>query len=62
VRNNLADIKFNSVYGPISFGATGQIDLPQIMIQVQKGQLVPIFDEKGFIQKPIYPMPAWDKR
>jgi len=62
VRNAIAKLDFNSLYGRIRFNASGQIELPQTMIQVQKGKLVPIYGPKGFIEKPVYPMPAWSKR
>jgi hypothetical protein len=50
------------VLGRVRFSSAGQIDLPQTMIQVQKGAVVPIYAENGFIGKPLYPMPGWDKR
>ena len=62
VRDALAAIKFDSVYGPIAFDAHGQINLPQTVIQVQNDALVPIFAEKDFINQPKYPMPAWNAR
>ncbi|MEO8124862.1 MAG: amino acid ABC transporter substrate-binding protein, partial [Burkholderiales bacterium] len=39
VRDALANVNFESLYGPIKFSADGQIDLPQIVIQVQDGQV-----------------------
>ncbi|WP_019142623.1 amino acid ABC transporter substrate-binding protein [Noviherbaspirillum massiliense] len=62
VRDALAKIKFDSLYGPIAFGQNGQIDLPQVVIQVQGNQLAEIFGGKGFVKQPKYPMPAWDAR
>ncbi len=62
VRDALAKINFDSLYGHIAFGKTGQISLPQTMIQVQDGKVVPIYGSKGFIGKLKYPMPAWNKR
>ena len=40
----------------------GQISLPQTVVQVQKGKLVPVFGPKGVMEKALYPMPAWGKR
>jgi hypothetical protein len=31
-------------------------------VQVQHGQLLPIFGGAGFINKPMYPMPDWKQR
>lgn len=62
VRDALTKVKFDSLYGPIAFGANGQIDLPQVVIQVQGEQLAEIYGGKGFVKQPKYPMPAWDAR
>jgi branched-chain amino acid transport system substrate-binding protein len=62
VRDAIAAISFDSLYAaPTKFGGNGQIVLPQIVIQVQSGALKTIFTDK-FIDKPLYPIPAWDKR
>ena len=62
VRDALAAIRFDSLYGPIAFGANGQINLPQLVIQVQGGQVAEVYNAKGFVQPPHYPMPAWNVR
>ncbi len=62
VRDALAKVNFESLYGPIAFGPNGQIDLPQVVIQVQGMQLVEIYGAKGFVNQPKYPMPAWNAR
>uniref|UniRef100_UPI0033418227 amino acid ABC transporter substrate-binding protein n=1 Tax=Castellaniella defragrans TaxID=75697 RepID=UPI0033418227 len=62
VRDALAEIRFDSLYGPIAFNAHGQIDLPQVVIQVQGDQLAEVYGAKGFITQPKYPMPAWNAR
>jgi branched-chain amino acid transport system substrate-binding protein len=62
VRDAIAHVSFDSLYGRIQFSAAGQISLPQIMIQIQSGKLVPIYGQKGFINSPFYPMPSWDHR
>jgi branched-chain amino acid transport system substrate-binding protein len=62
VRDALAKVSFDSLYGPIAFAANGQIDLPQVVIQVQGNELAEIYGAKGYVKQPKYPMPAWDKR
>jgi branched-chain amino acid transport system substrate-binding protein len=62
VRDALAKTKFESLYGPIAFDAHGQIDLPQIVIQVQGAELAEIYNARGFVKQPKYPMPAWNAR
>ena len=62
VRDALAKVKFDSLYGPIAFSQNGQIDLPQVVIQVQGNALAEIYNAKGFAKQPKYPMPAWSAR
>ena len=62
VRNAIAKVNFESLYGHIAFQPSGQIALPEVMIQVQKDKVVPVYGQKGLINKPLYPMPAWSKR
>lgn len=62
VRDALAKIKFESLYGPVAFNAHGQIELPQLVIQVQDGALAEIIGANGFVKQPKYPMPAWAGR
>jgi branched-chain amino acid transport system substrate-binding protein len=62
VRDELAKIKFASLYGPVSFTEHGQIDLPQVVIQVQGAELAEIFGATGFVKQPKYPMPVWTAR
>jgi branched-chain amino acid transport system substrate-binding protein len=61
VRDALAKVEFNSLYGKIKFGSNGQISLPQTVIQIQNGEVVEIFTE-DFLGKPRYPLPPWAKR
>jgi branched-chain amino acid transport system substrate-binding protein len=61
VRNAIAQVDFESVYGRVRFGANGQIVKPQIVIQIQNGKVVEIFTDK-FVNQPLYPVPGWDKR
>ncbi len=62
VRDAIAKVDFESLYGRIRFNNVGQISLPQTVIQVQGGKVVPIYGGSGFIGKPDYPMPAWTAR
>ena len=62
VRDALAKVRFDSLYGPIAFGEHGQIDLPQVVIQVQGDALVEVYGAKGFVTQPKYPMPPWNAR
>jgi branched-chain amino acid transport system substrate-binding protein len=62
VRDAIAKLNFPSLYGTIAFADNGQIDLPQTVIQVQADKLVAIYGGEGFIEKPKYPMPAWNAR
>jgi branched-chain amino acid transport system substrate-binding protein len=62
VRAALAASNFDCLYGHVQFNAAGQISLPQTVVQVQHGKLVPIFGAQGFMEKIIYPMPAWNQR
>jgi branched-chain amino acid transport system substrate-binding protein len=55
-------VNFESLYGRIAFNAVGQISLPQTVVQVQNDKLVPIYGQKGVLNKPLYPMPAWSNR
>ncbi|HXH54591.1 MAG TPA: amino acid ABC transporter substrate-binding protein [Gammaproteobacteria bacterium] len=62
VRDAIAKLNFNSLYGQIRFNVTGQIDLPQSLVQIQNGKLVTLYKQNDFIEKPLYPMPVWSKR
>jgi len=61
VRDALAKLDFESLYGRVRFSDAGQISLPQTVIQVQDGKVVPIYNH-DFIGKALYPTPAWNQR
>lgn len=61
VRDAIARVDFGSLYGRVKFGANGQISMPQTVIQIQDGQVAPIFGD-DFVGKPRYPLPPWAKR
>jgi branched-chain amino acid transport system substrate-binding protein len=62
VREALAKISFPSLYGTIAFSTKGQINLPQVVIQVQNGDVAEVYGASGFVKQPKYPMPAWSNR
>jgi branched-chain amino acid transport system substrate-binding protein len=61
VRDAIAKSDFECVYAPIHYQANGEIDVPQIVIQVQDGKVVPIYTDH-FLNKPRYPVSTWAKR
>jgi branched-chain amino acid transport system substrate-binding protein len=61
VRDAIAKSDFESVYAQVHYQANGQIDIPQIVIQVENGKVVPIYTDH-FLNKPNYPVPPWTKR
>ncbi len=62
VRDAIAGLSFDSLYGHVQFGDNGQIDLPQTVIQVQNGEIATVFNGSAFETQPQYPMPAWSAR
>jgi len=61
VRDTIARSDFESIYATIRYQENGQIDIPQIVIQVENGEVVPIFTDH-FLSKPNYPVAGWGKR
>ncbi len=61
IRDALAKIDFQSLYGRVKFMENGQISLPQIVIQIQNGEVAPIYTTE-FLHQPKYPLPPWSKR
>ena len=61
VRDAIATVEFDSLYAHIKYGDNGQIVLPQVVIQIQDGKVVPIY-ATDFLNKPHYPVPGWDAR
>jgi branched-chain amino acid transport system substrate-binding protein len=62
VRDALAKVSFDSLYGHVAFNDQGQISLPQIMVQIQNDKVVPIYAGNGFINKLQYPLEPWGDR
>ena len=61
VRDAITSVNFQSLYARVKYGANGQIVLPQVVVQVQDGKVVPIY-ASDFLNKPAYPVPAWSSR
>jgi branched-chain amino acid transport system substrate-binding protein len=61
VRDAIAGIEFDSIYAHIKYGGNGQIVLPQVVVQIQDGKLVPVYGT-DFLNKTQYPVPAWGDR
>jgi branched-chain amino acid transport system substrate-binding protein len=61
VRDALARVDFESVYGRIHFGPNGQIERPLTVVQIQSDEIVEVFAE-DFVNRPVYPVPPWDER
>jgi branched-chain amino acid transport system substrate-binding protein len=61
VRDAIASVEFDSLYAHVKFGENGQVVLPQVAIQVQNGEVVPVY-ATDFLNQPMYPTPAWNER
>lgn len=61
VRDAIAKSDFECIYATVRYQPNGQIDIPQIVIQVQDGKIVPIYTDH-FLNKPRYPASGWNKR
>jgi branched-chain amino acid transport system substrate-binding protein len=61
VRDAIAQSDFASLFAHVKFSSNGQIDVPQIAVQIHDGKVVPVYGET-MINKPRYPVPAWNKR
>jgi branched-chain amino acid transport system substrate-binding protein len=61
VRDAIAELDFDSLYARIRYGANGQIVLPQIVVQIQNGAVVPVYTDH-ILNQPKYPIPAWSAR
>jgi branched-chain amino acid transport system substrate-binding protein len=61
VRDAIAKVDFDSLYARVRYNPNGQIQLPQTVIQIRNDQVAPIYTDH-FLNKPLYPVPAWDKR
>jgi len=62
VRDALAGLYVETLYGRVKFEPTGQIAMGQVLIQIQEGKVVPVYAAGKFISKALYPMPKWGER
>jgi branched-chain amino acid transport system substrate-binding protein len=62
VRDALASLDAETLYGRVKFESSGQIALSQVLIQIQEGKLVPVYAAGKFLGKAAYPMPSWGQR
>lgn len=62
VRDALAALDAPTLYGRVKFNPGGQIELPQTLIQIQNGRLVPVYAGGKALGKAVYPTPPWNKR
>ncbi len=62
VRDVLAALDVETLYGRVKFESTGQIAIGQVVIQIQSGKVVPVYAAGKVIGKPLYPTPKWGER
>jgi branched-chain amino acid transport system substrate-binding protein len=62
VRDALAALDVETLYGHVKFEPTGQIAMGQVLIQIQDGKVVPVYAAGKLVAKPVYPMPRWGQR
>jgi len=62
VRDVLAALDVETLYGRVKFEPSGQIAMGQVLVQIQDGKLVPIYASGKMVGKPVYPTPKWGQR
>ncbi len=62
VRDAIASLDVDTLYGRVKFEPTGQIAIDQVLIQIQDGNVVPVYTAGKFATKAVYPMPPWSQR
>jgi branched-chain amino acid transport system substrate-binding protein len=62
VRDALAGLDAQTLYGQLKFDSTGQIEMSQVLIQIQDGKVVPVYASGKMVGKLLYPMPKWNQR
>ena len=62
VRDALAALEVETLYGHVKFESTGQIAMSQVLVQILDGKVVPVYASGKFANKPAYPMPKWADR
>jgi branched-chain amino acid transport system substrate-binding protein len=62
VRDALAAVDVETLYGRVKFEPSGQIAMGQVLVQIQEGKLVPVYAFGKMLAKPAYPAPKWSMR
>jgi branched-chain amino acid transport system substrate-binding protein len=62
VRDALAALDVETLYGRLKFEPTGQIAMSQVLVQIEDGKLVPIYAAGKMVGKAVYPTPRWSQR
>jgi branched-chain amino acid transport system substrate-binding protein len=62
VRDALAGVDVETLYGRVKFEPTGQIAMGQVLVQIQEGKVVPVYAFGKMLAKPAYPAPKWSTR
>lgn len=62
VRDALAALDVETMYGRVKFDKTGQVAMGQVLVQIQNGKLVPIYVAGKMVGKAVYPTPKWSQR
>ncbi len=62
VRDAIAGLDAETLYGRVKFEPTGQIAMGQVLVQIQDGKVVPVYAAGKMVGKPVYPTPRWGQR
>ncbi len=62
VRDAIANLDIQTIYGEVKFNKDGQISKKQVVIQVQNDKVYPVFPENVAKAKVLYPAPKWSER
>lgn len=60
VRDVIADISLDTIYGKVQYKPNGQIKGGTSTLQIQSGDIFQVYPNED--AKPIYPMPKWSER
>ncbi|HET7342223.1 MAG TPA: amino acid ABC transporter substrate-binding protein [Methylomirabilota bacterium] len=62
VRDTLAALDAETLYGRVKFESSGQIAIDQVVVQIQNGAVVPVYAAGKAQNKAWYPTPKWSER
>ena len=62
VRDALAALDVETLYGRVKFESTGQINMSQVLVQILDSNVVPVYVNGKFVNKLVYPTPKWGER